>query len=163
MAGRIIFINGTVNSGKSTIARALSEAIPSGIYIDGDDLIERSGKSFDERVSKTVKVATEKGCSLAKAGKNVCIAYPLRDEDWETISQICRIEGVEAKVVTLAPSENTTLSNRGERQLNTIERQRVSQMFLEGYHTRSFSNLIVENDLKTPDQTVGEIRKFFGI
>lgn len=162
MLGKIIYVNGVINSGKSTIARMLSEAIPSGVYLDGDDLIERNEKPFEQRVSKVVEVATEQACALAILGKNVCVAYPLRDEDWKVISQICGQKGVEVKVVTLAPSKRTTISNRGDRNLSESELKRISQMFIEGYQARSFSHLIVENDSKAPAHTVEEIRHFFG-
>lgn len=140
----------------------LAREVSSGVYLHGDDLIERNDQPFEERISKAVAAAAEKGCSLAITGKNVFIAYPLRDQDWKVISEFCEAQGVEVRVVTLALNERTALSNRGTRDLTEEERQRVSQMFVEGYHARTFSHLIVDNDSKQSQQAVSEICKFFG-
>lgn len=96
MAGVLIFINGTINSGKSTVASLLSKEIPSSVY----------------------------------------------------------------KVITLAPSEETALSKRGDRILTENEKQRISQMYLEGYHKRTFSDLIIKNDFVSAEDTVKKIRVF---
>lgn len=160
MTGKLIFVNGTINSGKSTIGRLLAETLPSGVYVDGDEVIDQQGLSLEQWILKTIQAVSVQRCVLAKQGKNICISYPLRDEDWKAICLICEKHRVKPTVITLAPKISTALSNRGDRNLTDEERSRISQMYDEGYHTRSFSDLIVENDLKEPAQTVQEIIVF---
>ena len=74
----IIFINGSINSGKSTIAKRLSEKIPNSIVLEIDVL-----RDFIKFVSldKAIPINLENAVSLTKNFINhnfsVIIPYPL--------------------------------------------------------------------------------------
>ena len=62
--------------------------------------------------------------------------------------------------ITLAPSLEECLKNRGTRELDDWERNRIKEMYQEGYQNRPFSDLIIRNDNQTPEQTAEIIIAF---
>lgn len=65
--------------------------------------------------------------------------------------------------VTLAPSLNTCLKNRGNRELDNWEKNRIIQMYEQKYHQPENSDLIICNDNQTPEETAKEIIKFLQV
>ena len=62
--------------------------------------------------------------------------------------------------ITLAPSLEVCLTNRGQRELADWEISRIKQMYDEGYHNREFADLIIDNSNQTPQETVDVILMF---
>ena len=62
--------------------------------------------------------------------------------------------------ITLAPSLETCLQNRGTRELDDWERNRIREMYEEGYQDRPYSDFIINNDNQTPHQTAEIIKNF---
>ena len=62
--------------------------------------------------------------------------------------------------ITLAPSLEECLKNRGERELDDWERNRIKEMYEEGYQNRPYSDFIINNDNQTPEETAEIIKGF---
>jgi hypothetical protein len=62
--------------------------------------------------------------------------------------------------ITLAPPREVALSNRGGRRLRKWEKARIDEMYSEGYHARSYSDLVIDNANLTAEQTVSAIQEF---
>ena len=64
--------------------------------------------------------------------------------------------GVPLHCVTLDPSMAVALTNRGTRELTEGERQRIPELYAEGYHAPAFGT-IINNAHQTPEETAREI------
>lgn len=156
----LVFINGPINSGKSTIASHLAGIWPNARHIEGDEVVSRDGLSFEQWITCTIRELAERGCREAIAGAPIFISYPLREEDWSVISKICQQESVKPICVTLAPAIQTALSKRSDRTLEDWEKTRIEEMYREGYVARKFSSLTIDNTRQTIDETTLAIRSF---
>ena len=57
---------------------------------------------------------------------------------------------------TLAPKLETILTNRGSRELNDLERERIKHHYDIGIHNPSFG-IIIDNTNQTPEETTKDI------
>jgi len=62
-------------------------------------------------------------------------------------------------IVTLAPPEAIASSNRGTRALTDWERQRIAEMYREGYAARAFSDCFVDTSKASADACATEIAR----
>lgn len=153
----IICINGTINSGKSTIARLLAARLTDARFVEGDDH-HGHDLPFEQMIAHAVKrLAAE----VAEATQTLIIAYPLRDEDYAVLRDAAARRGLQMLVVTLSPPLDVALGKRGSRTLDDGERARIREMYSEGYHERSFSDLVIAGT-PTPDAIVETIADFLG-
>lgn len=147
---QVIVLNGSVNSGKTTTGRALAAILPGAQFIDGDDHGISRSVPFLEMIDRAIlwlvgQVATATAPWLV-------IAYPLRDSDFALLQIACAARDAGLFVATLAPSLPLVLSDRGTRRLDAGERNRVREMYAEGYASRAFSDVIL-TEVTTPEQT----------
>jgi len=157
---RVLFINGPINSGKSTVGKILSTQIKDAVYLEGDEVVSKKDLSLPQWIVATVMTSTLKACELAHEAKLPIIAFPLRDNDWKVISKLCEHAGVKPICVTLDPGLEISLSKRSDRELNSSEKERIQEMYKEGYHQRSFSSLTLDNSSETAQDTSQKIQKF---
>lgn len=163
---KIININGPINAGKTTISKLLKDKIPNCLFIEVDDLLsdeeeERLGLKMEEGWTErgrrlAASIAQEK---KLKRYDVVIFAYPMTDKtyrEWKSWED----ENTRFINITLAPKLEVCLQNRGERKLSAQERERIKQMYREGYHSSKFADLIVDNSRQTPEETLQEILSF---
>ncbi len=159
-------INGSINAGKSTVSKILVDKIPNSIFIELDDLLsdeeqEKLELDFKEgialRLERFDDVLKE---HIKKQNVDVIIfAYPISEKNHKRWMKITH-QNAELKSVTLAPNINTCLTNRGSRDLNDWERNRIKEMYKQGYQTPSNTDLIIDNSNQTPDETAMAIINF---
>lgn len=137
----VICLNGSINSGKTTIGRALAAALRDAAFIDGDDHDAPDNVEFDVMLDIALS-RLEREIAGARVA-HLVIAYPLRDEDHARLAAAAAARGARLFVATLAPPLDVVLADRGERKLDDEERERVRQMYDEGYADRSFSRVIL--------------------
>lgn len=137
----VICINGTINSGKSTVGLAVAQMLARAEFIEGD----AHGAPEDIELDAMIDFAVERLARLIEASdKEVAvIAYPLRGQDVARLRVAAAKRQAGMLVVTLAPPIDVTLSNRGGRMLSEHERMRICAMYEEGYAQRDFSDLVL--------------------
>jgi len=137
----VICINGSINSGKSTVARALAARLGNARFVEGDDH-DGHELPFEDMISAALeRLARE---VRSDAGHDfLVIAYPLREADFLLLEAAAVGRGAEIAAVTLAPPLDVALSQRGERVLDEGELARIREMYAEGYHARPFSSLTI--------------------
>ena len=162
----ILNINGPMNSGKTTVSKILLNMLPNATFIEVDDLMsdeeqEKLGLSLQQGWRERHKRLNQKLKALKKSREyeTVIFAYPIADntyQDWKAL------EDNQTKFlnITLAPSLEECLKNRGTRELDDWERNRIKEMYEEGYQNRSYSDLIINNDNQTPEETAEIIKGF---
>jgi len=162
----IININGPINSGKTTTSKLLHFRIPDSLFIEVDDLLSDTEQQklnlsreegWAERLHRLNKII-EQEKKLCRY-ENILFAYPLTDttyrqwKSWEDDNTIFIN-------ITLAPSMEVCLHNRGTRILTEAEKNRIKQMYQEGYHCSKFADLIIDNGNQTPEETTEIILQY---
>lgn len=162
----ILNINGPINSGKTTVSKILVNLLLKAVFIEVDELMsdaeqEKLGLSLKEGWAERKKRLDEKLYSLKqrKEFETVIFAYPITEESYQKWSGLAD-ETNRFINITLAPSLEECLKNRGTRELTDWERNRIRQMYAEGYQHRPYSDFIINNDNQTSEETAEIIKGF---
>jgi cytidylate kinase len=150
----LVFISGSINSGKTTTAKALAVRI-GAVCLNVDDLNDTIPNfNLATDLDKSMDLAIQTINSYTKEGKDVVANYVVRQQDFD------RFEGeIEAKpqiVVTLAPRMEIAQSKRSDRELSEWEIKRIRHHYDTGIASPSFGHIIDNSDL-TIDETVNRI------
>ena len=153
----IIFINGSINSGKSTIAKLLAEKIGNCANIEVDKIRNFIDwmpleKSISINLTNTVSLIK----NFTKFGLNVVIPYPLSQKNHKYF--VNKLKNIDTKilVITLAPKLEKVLLNRGNRELDEWEINRIKHHYEIGIHNPKFGE-IIDNSEQTPEETLEQI------
>ena len=149
----IIFINGSINSGKSTVSKILAKELPNIALIEIDVLREMIDWM---PLEKSILINLDNSISLienfSRKGLDVIVVYPLSQKNYEYITS--KIKDLNEKIYcfTLAPKLEKALSNRGTRDLNELETERIKHHYDIVIHTPSFGE-IIDNSEQSPEET----------
>ena len=162
----ILNINGPMNSGKTTVSKILVNLLPKATFIEVDELMsdaeqKKLGLSLQQGWRERHKRLNQKLQTLKELRdyETVIFAYPIADntyQDWKALAD----NETKFLNITLAPSLDECLKNRGTRELDDWERNRIRQMYAEGYQNRPYSDFIINNDNQTPEETAEIIKGF---
>ena len=162
----ILNINGPINSGKTTVSKILVKLLPNATFIEVDELMSdeeeaKLGLSIQDGWTERQKRLNDKLLALKKSHEyeTVIFAYPISENSYKTWSSMAD-ENTCFMNITLAPSLQECLKNRGTRELDDWERNRIKEMYEEGYQNRPYSDFIINNDNQTPEETAKVIEKF---
>ena len=150
----IVFINVSINSGKSTIAKMLSDKIGNCAVLEIDNLRE-----FIEwmPIEKAIPINLENAILLSKNfdknNLNVVVPYPLSEKNYDFIKK--KLVDIKTKIYyfTLAPKLEEVLKDRGNRKLDDWERERIQYHYKIGINKPSFGK-IIDNTKQTPEETL---------
>ncbi len=152
----IIFINGSINSGKSTVSKIIADKLGNTAVIEIDDL-----RNFIEwmPLDMAIPINLENALALIgvfiNKGLNVIIPYPLSKNNYDYfIKNLHDIDDI--KVFTLSPNLETALMNRGSRELDDWEKDRIKYHYEIGINKPDFG-VIIDNSNENPEQTVEKI------
>jgi hypothetical protein len=154
----VIFINGSINSGKTTIAKLLQKKIPNTAHIEVDDLRAFIGwmpleESIRINLDNTVLLID----SFSRLGINSVVTYPLSKEDFEYMKE--RIKARDTiYFFTLNPELRTALSNRG-RKLAEWEKKRIQHHYATKINSPGFG-IEINNTHQTPEETADEVLSY---
>ena len=140
----VVWLNGTVASGKSAIGAALADLLPASKFLDGDDLAgpshlpnpARWGMALDALLSAVVRPGRFRW---------LVVAYPLDATGFLRLRTACAKARRSLAVVNLDVPMSMTLRGRSGRTLTVTERKRVRVMRSEGYHRRPFATATLHN------------------
>ena len=162
----ILNINGPINSGKSTVSKILVNMIPKATFIEVDELMsdeeeKKLGLGMEAGWKERERRLNEKLLSLKQSHEyeTIIFAYPIAEESYKTWSSMAD-DDTRFINITLAPSLKVCLKNRGTRELTDWEKNRIREMYNEGYQKRPYSDLIINNDNQNPEQTAEIIKNF---
>jgi hypothetical protein len=157
---RAVFINGPLNSGQTAISRLLAQQIPNAALMDGETLVAKEELNHSQWLVATVMTGTLRACELAHEGKLPILTFPLRDSDWKVVLKLCDHAGVTPVCITLNPGLENALTTSNGPELTEADKHRIREMYLEGYHQRSFSSMILENASESAEQCCHKIRSY---
>ena len=151
----IIFLNASINSGKSTIAKMLANSIPNVALVEIDAL--RSMIDWMP-IDKAIPINLQNTVSLIKNFTshdiNVIVPYPLSEQNYDYM--MSELKDIDTKIYTftLSPKLDKVITNRGNRELNNSEVERIKYHYDIGIHNPSFGKII-----DNTEQTSEEIAK----
>lgn len=150
----LIFISGSINSGKTTTANALANRL-GAISINVDDLID-SIPNFNlaTDLDKSMDLAIEAINKGLAQGRDVVANYVVRQKDFDRFKN--EINTKEQYVVTLSPRLEIAQSKRGVRELSEWEVSRIKHHYDRGIASPKFGHIIDNSEL-TVDETVNSI------
>lgn len=150
----LIFISGSINSGKTTTANALADRI-GAVSINVDDLNDsipdfHLATDLDKSMDHAIEAINK---SLAQ-GRDVVANYVVRQKDFDRFKN--EINTKEQYVVTLSPRLEIAQSKRGDRELSEWEVSRIKHHYDRGIASPKFG-YIIDNSELTVDETVDSI------
>lgn len=153
----IIFINGSINAGKSTVAKILAQKLEKTALLEIDALREMiDWMPIDQAVPINLENAISVIKNFAKNDLNVVVPYPLSQKNYEYVVESLKDMDTEKHFFTLAPSLEKAVTNRGTRELDDWERDRIAHHYNIGIHNPNFGE-IIDNSEQTPEETTGII------
>ena len=153
MKNKIIFINGSINSGKSTIAKILVKELPQTALVEIDAFHEMiEWMPIDEAIPLNLENALSVIRNFIARDLNIIVPYPLSQKNYDYFVAGLKDLGIEIHVFTLAPKLEKTLTNRGNRELNDWEKQRIQHHYNIGIHKPNFGD-IIDNTDQSPEET----------
>ncbi|MDD2766286.1 MAG: hypothetical protein PHH40_00795 [Candidatus Moranbacteria bacterium] len=155
----IIFVNGSINSGKSTVAKLLALKLPRTALLEIDALCECiAWMPLAEAIPINLENAISVIKNFVKRDINVVVPYPLSQKNYDFLIQELKLLNQDIFVFTLNPPLEIALTNRGERELTVEEQERIKYHYEIGINKPNFGT-IIDNSKQTPEETVGIIMK----
>ena len=150
----LIFISGSINSGKTTTSKALARRLGAEVvHVDDlNDTIPNFNLATD--LDKSIDLAIQAINHHTRQGRNVVANYVVREKDFSRFEH--EIETQPQIVITLAPRLEIAQSKRGDRQLTDWEVSRVKHHYDKGIASPRFGHIIDNSEL-TLEETVDRI------
>ena len=150
----LIFISGSINSGKTTTSKLIAERL-GWTYINVDDLTDKVvGFNIYSHLDLAMDLAIEAINAATGAGYNVVANFVIRKEDFERFEH--EIHTQPQVFITLSPGLNVAQSQRGDRVLTEWEIKRIKAHHDEGIAAPEYGH-IIDNSSLTTDETVDKI------
>jgi len=162
---KVINIGGAINAGKSTVSKILAEKLNNAVFIEVDELLpdeeEYLFPDFSARINERLRrLYAELDRYLCEQRFDYIIfAYPMTEKTFNAICTLIKDKAAFV-VITLNPPLEKCLLNRGTRELTEWETKRIGEMYAKGFNCFARSDLIIDNDGQTPEQTAGTIVSF---
>ncbi|MBU6214556.1 hypothetical protein KGM48_01805 [Patescibacteria group bacterium] len=149
----IIFLNGSINAGKSTVAKLLLKELPHTAVVEIDALREMVGwMPLEQSIPLNLENAISIITNFVKRDLNVIVPYPLSQKNYDFLMENLRDLNVDIRVFTFAPQLEKALTNRGARELDDWEKERIKHHYNIGIHNPSFGETI-DTTKQTPEET----------
>ncbi|MCK9273369.1 hypothetical protein M0P65_07575 [Candidatus Gracilibacteria bacterium] len=153
----IIFLNGSINAGKSTVAKILAKKLSDVALLEIDALRNMiEWMPIDQAVPINLENAISVIKNFSKRNLNVIVPYPVSQKNYDYVTE--NLKELETKIYffTLAPKIEKTLTNRGTRELDDWERARIQHHYDIGIANPTFGE-IIDNSEQTPEETADYI------
>lgn len=150
----LVFISGSINSGKTTTSKALAERLGAA-FVNVDDLNDTiTNFNLATDLDKSMDLAIQTINNHSAQGKDVIANYVVREKDWKRCTK--EVKTTPKFFITLAPRLEVAQSQRGDRVLSEWEKSRIKYHYDTGIASPSFGHIIDNSDL-TIKQTVNKI------
>ena len=149
----IIFINGSINAGKSTVAKILAKNLTNVALVEVDVLREMiEYMPLESSIPINLENAVFLIKNFLKHNLNVIVAYPLSKQSHDYL--MSQLKNLNDKIYffTLSPRLEKTLTNRGKRELTEWETERIKHHYEKGIHKPDFGE-IIDNSDQMPEET----------
>ncbi|MFH2004259.1 MAG: hypothetical protein ABIK27_05930 [Bacteroidota bacterium] len=149
----IIFINGSINAGKSTVAKLLVKELPNTALVEIDVFHEMiSWMPIEQSIPLNLENAVSVITNFVRKNLNVIIPYPLSQKNYHYMMENLKDLNTAIHIFTLAPQLEKVLTNRGAREINEWEQERIKHHYAIGIQNPAFGE-VIDNTNQTPEET----------
>lgn len=153
----IIFINGSFNSGKSTVARLLAQRIKNTAVVEIESFHEFiPWMPINESVLINLENAVLVIKNFVKRGFNVIVPYSLSEQNYKYLMEKLEDLNEDLRFFTLNPEIEEILKNRGNGELSKEDQERIRYYYSKGTNKPSFGE-VINNTFQKPEETLEEI------
>lgn len=150
----IIFLNGSINAGKSTVAKLLVKELPNTALVEIDAFHEMiNWMPIEQSIPLNLENAVSVITNFAKKNLNVIVPYPLSQKNYDFMMEHLKGLDADIHVFTLAPQLEKALTNRGTRELSDWEKERIQHHYAIGIPSPTFGE-VIDNTEQTPEETL---------
>ena len=150
----IIFLSGSINAGKSTVAKILSKKLGNSALLEIDVLREMiDWMPLEQSITINLENAVSLIKNYDKNGLNVIVPYPISEKNHAYMIEALKDARDPILFFTLSPKLEKALTNRGGRELDNWEIERIKHHYNIGLPTPAFGE-IIDNTEQTPEETV---------
>ena len=159
----ILLLNGSINAGKTTIAKSIVERSINFAHIEVDALRDFvRWMPLEETIELNIKNAVAIAKNFHEKNINSVISYPLSEDSFNYINELLLNSSIEVHAVALYPGIDQLKTNRGMRQLTDWEVQRIDVLHEMGLTKPCFGS-IIDNSEQTIEETTDSVLKVVGI
>jgi excinuclease UvrABC ATPase subunit len=152
----VIFISGSINSGKTTTAKLLQRELSNTAHIEVDELRAMiDWMPLEESIPVNIQNALSLTLNFLDKDISVIISYPLSRQEFEFFNKYLP-QDVDRFFFTLNPGLDYVLSNRGARELTDRETERIKYHYQTGVNNPGFG-ITIDNSIQLPEETVSEM------
>lgn len=157
-----LLLNGSINAGKTTVARALCERLPDLAHVEVDALGDflPSALSLEEKIPLNLRNAALVARTFLDAGFPVVITYPL--DAREQAGLAAALQPYPVHTYTLSPPLEVALRNRGGRALTAWEEAHIRHHDATGI-PRPYFGVVIDNSTEPPQATAARILAGIGL
>jgi hypothetical protein len=160
MNSKFLWISGSINSGKSTIAMAAHKRIKKSVNIEIDHLRHfAENNTIDEIMYYVITDSLDLAKKWSERGYFPILSWPLWGEGLELVQNYSSKLGLELILINLTPSKEIALRNRGERDLNEKELKKINHMYDEAKISTPEYGHIIDNSFQLINETTEEVIK----
>lgn len=153
----IILLNGSINSGKTTVSKRLVQLRPRTAHVEVDDLHDFiEWMPLAEAIPLNLQNAAAVTRNFVGYGLNVVLSYPLPQKEYEFLVRELTPLGMPVHCFTLNPDLATAVTIRGTRELTEWEMKRIPYHYETGINSPPFG-VVIDNTRQTPDETARQI------
>lgn len=150
----LIFISGSINSGKTTTSRLLAKKL-GWTLINVDDLTDNvSGFDIYKHLDLAMDLAIQAINKASSKNKNIVANFVIRKEDYERFEHEVNVHP--QIFITLSPKINVAQSQRGDRVLTEWEIKRIKKHYNDGIASPDYG-LVIDNSNLSVEETVNKI------
>lgn len=155
----LIFISGSINSGKSTIANLLAQKIDRPAVLEIDSLSAMLPNiPIDQKIGINLENAVLLIRNFLKNGFNPIVPYPLSEKNYQFLLEELPEYAESMHFFILNPRLESVLINRGGRELAESEIERIKYHYNAGINNPVFGVAIDNSDM-SPNETAEYIMK----
>ncbi len=126
-----VWINGSINSGKTTIATLISDEISLSVNIELDRVSDFAHHRLpiDDRLLYTIEDGLDIAANWVRRGYLPILNWPLYGSELVFMKQYASNIGITPLLITLTPRKEVVKKNRGNRRLTAWELDRIDYMY----------------------------------
>ncbi len=155
---KFIWISGSINSGKTTIAKLLSEKIENSVNIELDVLSHFANElSIDKKANFIIQDGLDVARNWINRSCFPILNWPLWGDEAEFMLTYAQQVALDPIIINLVPEIDIIKKDRGERHLTDWELNRIDYMYNTGKINEPKYGIKINNGYLAQDETADKI------
>lgn len=159
----VILLNGSINSGKTTVGKYIASLGMGIAHIEVDSLREFiRWMPLKDSIEINLENAALVAINFHKRNIDSVITIPLSEDDYNFLGSMLQSAGISYIAIALNPGVPELKKNRGGRELTEWELNRIDELAVEGSVAPSFCEVINNSELSV-EATAKKVLQLAGL